>query len=148
MGGAAERVGAGLDGTATAHLSADERCQESQDDASPAPAYPYRVAIGGITGTFHVVEGLGRAPEAVDFREGGDPTFAAQTMPQLSTSGNVTLLEGLFANDAGFWNWYDQISMNTAAPQTVVITLDPAGAAGTTWTVTGALPTRISGVEP
>lgn len=121
--------------------------EESQDDVSPAPAYPYRVAIGGMTGTFHQVDGLDRPPEPIDFAESDDPAFAAQTLPPLGTLYNVTLVGGLFANDAGFWDWYDQIAMGTAAPQTVVITLDAAGGPGTTWTLAGALPTRISGVE-
>lgn len=121
--------------------------QESQDGASPAPAYPYRVTIGGITGTFRQVNGLDSSPEAVDFRESDDPAFATETMPSLGTCGNVTLLGGLFASDAGFWNWCNQITLNTSAPQTVVITLDAAGAPGSTWTLVGALPARISGVE-
>lgn len=113
----------------------------TQNGAWSAATFPFRVSIGGTTGAFQRVAGLARTTTVIQYRSGGDPSPAVAP-PPAPPPQTATLFDGVFTSDAGFWSWYDQISTNTAAPQTVTITLlDGSGAPVTVWTLTGAVPT-------
>lgn len=56
--------------------------------------------------------------------------------------------KGVFANDNGFWDWYNKIKMNTIERQNVVIKLlDESGSPTMTWTLNNAWPTKISSTD-
>ncbi len=53
---------------------------------------------------------------------------------------------GVFVNDNTFWNWRNQIAMNTIKRVTVIIRLlDESGNATMQWQLTNAWPTKITG---
>ena len=59
--------------------------------------------------------------------------------------GNVTLKRGVFLNDNSFWDWNQQISMNTIERETVLIKLlDENGKAIMQWQLSNAWPTKIT----
>ena len=56
--------------------------------------------------------------------------------------------KGVFANDKKFWDWYNEIKMNTIKRQKVVIRLlDQNGIPTITWTLNNAWPTKISSTD-
>lgn len=69
-------------------------------------------------------------------------------MPGIKKSSNVTLKKGVFKGDKTFWEWFNQIKMNTIERQTVTISLlDETGQAAQTWTLKNAWPTKITGTD-
>ena len=62
--------------------------------------------------------------------------------------GNVTMKKGIFKGDNKFWDWFNQIKMNTIKRLPVTISLlDEAGKAVMVWTLTNAWPTKITGTD-
>jgi phage tail-like protein len=69
-------------------------------------------------------------------------------MPGIKKTGNVTLKKGVFAKDNKFWDWYNQIKLNTIKRVTVTIQLcDEAGSPTMVWTLANAWPTKITGTD-
>ncbi len=69
-------------------------------------------------------------------------------MPGIKKTGNVTLKKGIFAKDNKFWDWYNQIKLNTIKRVTVTIQLcDEAGSPTMVWTLANAWPTKITGTD-
>jgi phage tail-like protein len=69
-------------------------------------------------------------------------------MPGIKKYGNVTLKKGVFKSDNKFWDWFNQIKMNTIKRVPVTISLlDEAGKPTMVWTLTNAWPTKITGTD-
>jgi phage tail-like protein len=55
---------------------------------------------------------------------------------------------GVFVNDNTFWDWHDEITMNTIKRRTVIIKLlDEKGKVTMKWTLTNAWPTKITSTD-
>jgi phage tail-like protein len=75
------------------------------------------------------------------------PGVAPSTIqtPGSQKPGTVTMKRGVFAKDNKFWEWHDSIARNQAKRTTVTIKLiDESGTPAMTWTLTNALPIKIS----
>jgi phage tail-like protein len=105
--------------------------------------FHFSVLLGdGLTGQFQEVTGITADGDAVDFREGTD------TVPGLGKVVNVTMRKGIFAGDAKFWAWYNEIKMNTSKRRNATINLlDASGAPKVTWTLNNAWVTKITGPD-
>jgi phage tail-like protein len=69
-------------------------------------------------------------------------------MPGLKKSGNVTMKKGVYSGDNKFWDWFNQIKMNTIARVPVTISLlDESGDPTMVWTLANAWPTKITGTD-
>ena len=69
-------------------------------------------------------------------------------MPGLKKYGNVTMKKGVFKSDNKFWDWFNQIKMNTIKRVPVTISLlDESGSPTMVWTLTNAFPTKITGTD-
>ena len=69
-------------------------------------------------------------------------------MPGLIKYSNVTMKKGIFKGDNKFWEWFNQIKMNTIKRIDITISLlDETDAPAMTWTLKNAWPTKISGYE-
>ena len=77
--------------------------------------------------------------QAVEARESASAMYPQVKMPGIGKVGTITLLEGTVSNDQAFWNFYNQIKMNTVDRTTITI----SGPDGITWTLQNAWPTRI-----
>ncbi|WP_420386402.1 phage tail protein [Roseivirga sp.] len=121
-----------------------------EDNAWPMPKFRFEVSWEGLTNgiAFQEVSGLETETQVIEYRHSNSPDFSTIKMPGLAKTGNVTLKRGIFVNDNRFWNWYDEVKMNTIKRTTVVIKLlDEQGQPVMTWTLMNAWPTRISAVD-
>lgn len=69
-------------------------------------------------------------------------------MPGIKKYGNVTLKKGVFKSDNKFWDWFDQIKMNTIQRVPITISLlDEKGKPTMVLTLTNAWPTKVTGTD-
>jgi phage tail-like protein len=122
---------------------------EKQDNVWPLPKFYFTVQLGDDKDvTFQEVDGLDSETQAIEYRHGNSPVFFPLKMPGLGRVGNVTMRKGIFVGDNKFWDWYNEIKLNTIKRRTVVINLlDETGTAKRTWTLNNAWPTKITGTD-
>jgi phage tail-like protein len=122
---------------------------EVQDAVWPLPKFYFSVTLGDDdTVSFQEVDGLDSETQVIEYRHGDSPVFYPIKMPGLGRVGNVTMRKGIFVNDNRFWDWYNEIRMNTIARRTVVISLlDEQANPKMTWTLNNAWPTKITGTD-
>jgi phage tail-like protein len=122
---------------------------EAQDNVWPLPKFTFSVQLGDdISVNFQEVSGLESETHPIEYRHGNNPVFSPIKMPGLGRVGHVTLRKGIFVNDTGFWDYYNDIKMNTIKRRTVVVRLlDETGAPKMVWTLDNAWPTKIIGTD-
>ena len=122
---------------------------EVQDNVWPLPKFYFSVQLGDDTSiNFQEVNGLESETKPIEYRHGNSPIFYPIKMPGLGRVGNVTMRKGIFVNDQRFWDWYNEIKMNTIERRTVVINLlDESAAPKMVWTLHNAWPTKITGTD-
>jgi len=97
---------------------------------------------------FQEVSGMDVENQVIEYRKTNSPLFSVEKMPGITKYGNVTMKRGVFVNDNSFWQWHQQIKMNTIKRRTVVIRLlDEAGAVTMQWTLNNAWPTKITSTD-
>ena len=97
---------------------------------------------------FQEVSGLDAQSEEIKYRHGDSPEFSAIKMPGMKKMGNVTMRKGTFKSDSKFWDWFNQIKMNTIKRLPVTISLlDETESPTMVWTLTNAWPTKITGTD-
>lgn len=119
----------------------------AEDAIWPTPKFNFEVDFGttlkGIS--FQEVSGMNQDAQYIEYRNSNSPLYKAMKMPGHAKHGNVTMKRGVFAADMSFWNWTNQIQMNTAPRITVLIKLlDQTGAVQMQWQLLNAWPTKIS----
>jgi phage tail-like protein len=122
---------------------------EVQDAIWPLPKFYFTVTLGDDdTVSFQEVDGLDSETQVIEYRHGNSKVFYPIKMPGLGKVGNVTMRKGIFVNDNKFWDWYNEIKLNTIARRTVTISLlDEEGNPRMTWTLNNAWPTKITGTD-
>ena len=97
---------------------------------------------------FQEVSGLEAETQIIEYRHGNSTVFSTNKMPGIAKSGNITMKKGVFKSDNSYWNWYDQIKLNTIKriPLTISL-LDEAGAPTMVWKVKNAFPTKITSTD-
>jgi phage tail-like protein len=97
---------------------------------------------------FQEVSGMDVETQVIEYRKSNSPIFSTVKMPGITKYGNVTMKRGVFANDATFWNWQNEIKMNTIKRRTVVIKLlDDAGKVTMQWELLNAWPTKVTSTD-
>jgi len=98
--------------------------------------------------SFQEVSGLDVQSEEIKYRHGDSPVFSVIKMPGMKKYGNVTMKKGIFKGDNKFWDWLNEIKMNTIKRVPVTISLlDETGAPTMVWTLENAWPTKIQGTD-
>lgn len=114
----------------------------------PMPKFRFSVNWNSQTINCQEVTGLEAETQIIEYRHSNSPVYSTIKMPGIAKYGNVTIKKGVFVNDNQFWNWYNQIKMNTILRSTIVIQLlDEAGAPVTTWKLMNAWPVKVSGTD-
>jgi len=126
------------------------------DDGSPAskiwPLVKFTFVVdlgaGMKSAAFQEVSGLDAENSTIEYRKSNSPLFSTEKMPGIAKYRNVTLKKGVFVNDNAFWNWYNQIMMNTIKRQTILIKLlDETGGVAMQWQLNNAWPTKITSTD-
>ena len=69
-------------------------------------------------------------------------------MPGMMKVGNVTMKKGVYKGDNKFWDWFNEIKMNTIKRKPVTISLlDETGAPTMVWTLLNAFPIKITSTD-
>jgi phage tail-like protein len=114
----------------------------------PLPKFYFQVKWDSQVMSFQEVSGLDVQSEEIKYRHGDSPEFSVIKMPGMKKVGNVTMKKGTFKSDNKFWDWFNQIKMNTIKRLPVTISLlDETGAPTMVWTLTNAWPTKITGTD-
>lgn len=114
----------------------------------PISKFGFEVNWDGRLMSFQEVSGLDVEAPPIEYRHGDSPVFSTIKMPGIKKTGNVTMKKGVLQSDAGFWDWFNQIKMNTIKRVPVKISLlDEAGQPTMVWTLTNAWPTKITGTD-
>lgn len=114
----------------------------------PLPKFYFQVEWDSEKMSFQEVSGLDIEAQPIEYRHGDSPQFSTIKMPGIKKSGNVTMKKGVFKSDNKFWDWFNEIKMNTIKRKTVTIKLlDEAGSPTMTWTLANAWPTKITGTD-
>ncbi|WP_229258397.1 phage tail protein [Duganella rivi] len=112
------------------------------------PKFYFRVKWDSNEMSFQEVSGLDIQSEEIKYRHGNSPVFSVIKMPGLKKYGNITMKKGVFKGDNKFWDWLNQIKMNTIKRVPVTISLlDEEGNDTMVWTLTNAWPTKISSTD-
>jgi len=126
---------------------ADEGAEQSTT-VWPMPKFYFQVKWDAEVLSFQEVSGLDVESQMIEYRHGDSPEFSTINMPGIKKSSNVTMKKGVFKSDNKFWDWFNQIKMNTIKRVPVTISLlDEAGNPTMVWTLANAWPTKISGTD-
>ncbi|MES2726279.1 MAG: phage tail protein [Bacteroidota bacterium] len=123
----------------------------SAEDATwPMPKFRFEVDLGtemkGVA--FQEVSGMDVENQIIEYRKSNSPLFSTEKMPGIAKYGNVTMKRGVFVNDNTFWNWHNEIMMNTIKRRTVLIKLlDETGNVTMQWQLNNAWPTKITSTD-
>src|SRR6266849_4082300 len=89
----------------------------------PIPKFSFQVKWDAAVMSFQEVSGLGVESTPIEYRHGDSPAFSVIKMPGIKKYGNVTMKKGVFKSDNKFWDWFNQIKMNTVKRVPVTISL-------------------------
>jgi phage tail-like protein len=123
---------------------------EIQNTNWPLPKFYFSVDISDVANdlAFQEVSGLDASSEVIEYRAGNSPIFSKVKMPGMVENGNVTLKKGIFNSSNSFWDWYNQIKMNTMTRHTITIKLlDQEGSPTMVWRLKNAWPAKISAAD-
>jgi phage tail-like protein len=121
-----------------------------EDTSWPMPKFRFEVDFGTelTKVAFQEVSGMDVENQIIEYRKSNSPLFSVEKMPGITKYGNITMKRGIFANDNSFWDWHQQIVMNTIKSRTVVIKLlDENGAITMQWALNNAWPTKITSTD-
>jgi phage tail-like protein len=114
----------------------------------PLPKFYFQVKWDALVVSFQEVSGLDTEAQPIKYRRGDSPEFSTIKMPGLKKSGIVTMKRGIFESNNKFWDWYNQIQMNTIKRMPVTISLlDEAGSPTMVWTLANAWPTKVTSTD-
>jgi phage tail-like protein len=117
-----------------------------QRPTDPYRGFRFKVQIDGITKAgFREVSGLDAATDAVDYRDGDEPT-RLRKLPGLQKFSNITLIRGA-TDDLDLWKWRKMVmdgKIKDARKNVQIILLDDEGKEAAEWTCTAAWPTKLT----
>ena len=126
---------------------ADDGSEQSTTDW-PLPKFRFEVKWDSDVMSFQEVSGLDVEAQPIEYRAGDSPSFSTIKMPGIKKYSDVTMKKGVLKSDNKFWDWFNEIKMNTIQRIPVTISLlDEEGSPTMVWTLANAWPTKISGTD-
>jgi phage tail-like protein len=114
----------------------------------PIPKFRFKVEWDKAEMSFQEVSGLDVEAQPIEYRHGNSPSFSVIKMPGLKKYSDITMKKGVFKGDNKFWDWFNEIKMNTIARKPVTISLlDEEGKPTMIWKLQNAFPTKITGTD-
>lgn len=114
----------------------------------PLPKFHFRVQWDSEVMSFQEVSGLDVESQPIEYRAGDSKAFSVAKMPGVKMFGNITMKKGVFKGDSKFWDWFNEIKMNTVKRKPVTISLiDEEGRPTMVWRLTNAWPVKITGTD-
>lgn len=114
----------------------------------PLPKFYFEVKWDSEVMSFQEVSGLQVEMEELKYRSGDSKSFGVMKMPGMMKVGNVTMKKGVYKGDNKFWDWFNEIKMNTIKRKPVTISLlDETGAPTMVWTLLNAFPIKITSTD-
>ncbi len=114
----------------------------------PIPKFKFKVQWDDVEIAFQEVSGLDVEAQPIEYRHGNSPGYSVLKMPGLKKYSDVTMKKGVFKGDNKFWDWFNQINMNTIARKSVTITLLTEGdTVAMVWKLINAFPTKITSTD-
>ena len=116
------------------------------DNNYPLPGFHFSVDLGGVIMNCSEVSGLDMELEEISYRDGAEQTFGTQKMSGLRKGSDVEIKKGIFADDKDYYEWFNEVAMNTPVRKDVTISLlDEEHTPVMTWKLINAWPKKISG---
>lgn len=114
----------------------------------PVAKFFFKVLIDSTEMSFREVSGLDVESQNIEYRHANTPQFSTIKMPGIAKIGNITMKKGVFKSDNKFWEWYNQIKLNTInrVPVTIML-VDETGNSTMTWKLLNAWPTKITATD-
>ena len=111
----------------------------------PYRGFNFLVEIDGITEAgFHEVDGLDSSTDAIEYREGSDPSHARK-LPGLTKHSALTLKRGITDSDK-LWKWRQTVTSGRAERKNgSIILLDDTGQEKIRWNFHNAWPSKWTG---
>lgn len=123
---------------------------EKQDQIWPLPKFHFSVEVDGFPKSlgFKEVSGLDAEVSLIEYRHGNSKEFSKIKMPGMKKYSDITLKKAVFDKDNHFFDWFNQIQMNTIERKTIVIKLlDEQGNPTMIWELNNAFPMKITGTS-
>jgi phage tail-like protein len=113
----------------------------------PLRNFRFRLEIGGISEAhFSEVTGFDISTDAIDYREGDDPTHVRK-LPGLNKYGNVTLKRGI-TDSMDIYKWHKSIVDGKTDRKTVaIVVLDEEGKDKARFQITDAWPIKYDPMD-
>ena len=114
----------------------------------PLAKFRFEVKWDDAVMYFQEVSGLDVEAQPIEYRHGDGSQFSVVKMPGIKKFSDVTMKKGVFKSDNKFWDWFNEIKMNTVKRKPITISLlDETGAPAMVWTLANAWPNKISGTD-
>lgn len=114
----------------------------------PLVKFHFSVQWGGTKIGFSEISGLDVETEVIEYRHGASPEFSKTKMPGMQSYSNITLKRGSFQSDNEFYEWWNEIKLNTIDRRDIIISLlneehEPL----ITWKIKSAWPVKVQSTD-
>jgi phage tail-like protein len=114
----------------------------------PLPKFHFEVNWGGTKIGFTEVSGMEVETEVIEYREGNSKEYSKLKMPGMRKYSNITLKRGTFKSDNEFFDWFNEVKLNTITRRDITISLlDEEHSPVVVWKVKNAWPSKVTSTD-
>jgi phage tail-like protein len=114
----------------------------------PLPKFHFEVNWGGTKIGFTEVSGMEVETEVIEYRDGASKEYSKLKMPGMRKYSNITLKRGTFKSDNEFFDWFNEVKLNTITRRDITISLlDEEHSPVVVWKVKNAWPTKVTSTD-
>lgn len=114
----------------------------------PLPKFHFEVNWGGTKIGFTEVSGMEVETEVIEYREGSSKEYSKLKMPGMRKYSNITLKRGTFKSDNEFFDWFNEVKLNTITRRDITISLlDEEHSPVVVWKVKNAWPSKVTSTD-